>query len=104
MNYELLAKLRDAGFPQKEGSLDRMAEDAPGDIPPYRWAYYPTLEELLEACGDKFYNLKKSFGGNHWDAASLMPVTATDEQIIALGPTPIEAVARLWLALNPKKA
>jgi hypothetical protein len=50
MNYELLEQLRDGGFPQKEGSLDRVATGAPGDLPPYRWAYYPTLEELIEAC------------------------------------------------------
>lgn len=69
MDYELALKLRKAGFPH----------------------YIPTLEKLIEACGD-FAALCKASNGS-WTAESW-----SDHEVT--GPTPIEAVANLWLALN----
>ncbi len=57
---------------------------------------YPTLEELIEACDTEFYRLHRIDGG-HWVADD---VNGKYEEI---APTPTEAVARLWRALNGKK-
>jgi hypothetical protein len=56
-------------------------------------AYVPTLEELLQACGSDFYDLHY-WSSNLWQAkgkTSIGPIC---------GGTPLEAVARLWLALQ----
>ncbi len=118
MNYELVKHLKDAGFPQNDCGNSKFI--MPGDIiwqnetdGPYcinsnrKWnedtykeedcAYFPTLSELIEVCGDKFYCLKRSQGVSRfiWMAES-----NDDEPIAWLGSTPEEAVANLWLALN----
>lgn len=64
--------------------------------------YLPTLSELIEACGDDFVSMNKRPDG--WRAFAdneeftgfdtMMPVVS------AVGSTPEEAVARLWLALK----
>lgn len=71
MDYELAKKLEAAGLTWNDD--------------------YPTLEELIEACGDTvFFDLVKCKDG--W--------VATDHYLRGDGVTPTEAVARLWLALN----
>ena len=55
MNYELAKELKDAGFPQdySQGVLAHFvfeADDITSDS-----AYEPTLSELIEACGDRFF-------------------------------------------------
>ena len=63
----------------------------------------PTLSELIEACGDRFFFLEHRrdipgfiFG---WRAQEV----GTDKGIAeGRAPLPEEAVARLWLALNKK--
>lgn len=60
---------------------------------------YDTLEELIEACGDKFEGLIPNKGpladsDTNWSAAGAGQ--------IGLGSSPKIAVARLWLALNKK--
>jgi hypothetical protein len=54
MDYKLARKLRDAGFPQKAPGYF----DVPslGEAPPVK---FPTLSELIEACGDGFFSLSK---------------------------------------------
>ena len=92
MSYELAKKLKEAGFPQTGTHFDNN-----GDM--YGWSndvYYPTLEELIEACGDEFDFLHMTPNRNSWACHS-----QTDEAFGA-GSTPTEAVARLWLALNNK--
>jgi len=99
MNYELAKKLKDAGFEQYGNGT--LAVCPPGsteaDI-----AYIPTLEELIEACGDGFDALFGPYSSlnNHegvrirdWRCDSTGSSTAT-------GKTAKEAVANLWLALN----
>lgn len=86
MNYELAKELKEAGFPQMD-----IDENLSGEPRPYR----PTLSELIEACGEEFYKLTKQVEG--WYAMSM---SALKE--IGPCPTPEEAVARLWLALNKK--
>jgi hypothetical protein len=95
MNYELAKRLRDAGFPQSGngrwiGPQDKIVWRS-GDR-----VYVPTLEELIEACGDKFFvlNATKTRGQpNTWYAAITDP-----NAIEATAATPAEAVAKVWLA------
>lgn len=101
MNYELAKELCDAGFPQNlEGN--RQMDGKPmffyGDnaVPLY---YVPTLEELLQACGAQFLLLEKDLQYG-W---RVMPQSAKEggyggKHYV----TPVEAVARLWLALNKR--
>jgi len=87
MDYDLAESLMNAGFPQLgKGSLI-------GPLNKLVWrsgdrVYLPTLEELIEACGE---NLDKQYDG--WLASA-----NCDQSCFAR--TPAEAVARLWLALQ----
>ena len=56
-------------------------------------AYFPTLSELIEACGENFGSLDKQHDG--WLASANF-----DQSCFAK--TPAEAVARLWLALQKR--
>ena len=62
MDYDLAESLMDAGFPQLgKGSLI-------GPLNKLVWrsgdrVYVPTLEELIEACGESFGSLEKQNGG-----------------------------------------
>ncbi len=110
MNYELAKKLKDAGFPQRlsvgtfyfsdlDGEnlcLIKDGNDFPRDYN-YR-CIVPTLSELIEACGDKFYSLVKR--GENWFAQR----SNSYGKLIAdsLGKTPEEAVTNLFIALNTK--
>lgn len=99
MNYELAKQLKDAGFPQDK----RECQDDPytccehgiyyngsdiNDTP-----YYPTLSELIEACGERFYALRRAM--DIWMARD-------DYGFEFKGKTPEEAVAKLYLKLNEK--
>lgn len=91
MDYSLAKKLKDAGFSQVGGGRTSAEIIGMKRVE----TYYPTLEELIEACGKEFWNLtKRNEGGQFpWLAAATDP-------IVASGPTPTEAVAHLWLELN----
>lgn len=62
--------------------------------------YFPTLDELIEACGWNLWNLDQTDEGE-WCARgrSKKPMSG----LVEFYSTPTEAVARLWLALNTKK-
>lgn len=142
MNYELALKLKDAGFPQKDNPEQQMLQEEGDPFPPNNrtmWikyfnpeyvekmrekiVYIPTLEELIEACGNGFTNLAliKSFPEslgrfwyeNHPELKKLEPpfwvcswtengVNDSADNWKYQGETPEEAVANLWLALNEK--
>lgn len=82
MDYSLAKKLKDAGFPitwhiRTESLLP-----------------YPTLSELIEACGKEFLSLvNNDRDDNCWGAED------TDGNRY-YGSTPEEAVANLWLRLK----
>lgn len=102
MTYELAKELRDAGFPQAgDFWFTRHATTllATGlqyrPFPEDRDLLCPTLEELIEACGEIPFTLVRDYPGN-WVAHSI------DAKTMRAGRTPREAVARLWLALNKK--
>lgn len=91
MNYELAKQLKDAGYPQPSlYGVPVILEDG---------VYYPTLEEMIEACEDKDsygFILKKH--PDYWSAI----IYRNGMQDGSVGKTPTEAVASLWVALNEK--
>jgi hypothetical protein len=99
MDYELAKQLYDAGFPQggngnwvypPDNLVSRHADRV----------YVPTLEELIRACGRRFFAL------THFDSASdsFSAEAYTSKGIPKTkGYTPSEAVAKLWLALHQPK-
>ena len=106
MNYELAKQLKDAGFPQLPGLYyvgkelwdETQQSDYKNRRTPPRdtWIKAPTLSELIEACGEEFGSLSKGNNGI-WYATQW----AMKEEVTAL--IPIEAVTKLWLALNQKQ-
>ena len=82
MNFKLARELEENGFPKKGCNWDYSHEHDKGQV-----LYFPSLSELIEACGDDFNILVRGKDG-FWYAES--------EQ----GKTPTEAVARLWLVIN----
>lgn len=114
MTYELAKQLKDAGFPQATGGFyywnrDERCNETADTRPFYDDRIIthtikaptikaPTLSELIEACNSKLFNVTR-LDENNW-------VTNFDEDQnmdgTTQGPTPEEAVAKLWLALNKK--
>ena len=108
MNYDLAKELKEAGFPgiTMPDREECLIDGEPGYHTPL--AIYPTLSELIEACqkfGIEGFSraIKITISGqtSWWS----MVTTLEDENLIPVqsASTPEEAVARLWLALNPKK-
>ncbi len=91
MEYQLAIQLKDNGFP-----CDRLIHVDSEDGYVNRNA--PTLEELIEALGDRFYNLEKT-PNTHWKAIGSNDFSVFKEQV---GETPQISVANLWLALIKK--
>lgn len=133
MNYELAKKLKDGGFPFQEIHANEYTDDrnyrsdvaemaavgfvgsqaAPFVVFEGEETIYsiPTLSELIEACGDRFWKIEKH--GSvfyayrtqrkiHVDSASSLFEFVKGVDTRAQGTTPEEAVANLWLALNEK--
>lgn len=101
LSYDTAKKLKDAGFPQEGDGYELHTPDCKGWDGPSACtgetrAYSPTLSELIEACGDKFGELCRNADGS-FSASGKFGVEMD-------GPTPEEAVAALWLALNGKKS
>jgi hypothetical protein len=100
MDYELCKKLKDAGLIWKNrDNFEVYKED---ELP---LAYYPTLSELIEACGDEFdkldspiWELPKTHPERVWTAAGGEAYTPFCD-----GKTPEEAVAKLWLAIHSQE-
>jgi hypothetical protein len=111
MDYELAKSLKAAGFPQNASEKYWLYDDEgqhlvdAGETHNYRWEVKfaaPTLEELIEACGDQFIKLTKDQTG--WLALAQEWSSGSTEYPETVGATPCEAVARLYLALNAKTA
>lgn len=110
MDYGLAKELEEAGFPQgempyydSEGFIHRTAEEERS------WVYTPTLEELIEACGAQFVEGSKVYGFtlNYLLGAWYANYTDDNDKPTpklnnGVGPTPTEAVAKLYLALHQK--
>jgi hypothetical protein len=109
ISYKLALKLKEAGFIQPDAGQtfygiwgDEEGVHRGGiseeDI------YFPTLLELIEACGERFKGLWRTPEGQ-WKALSTYE---SDVQGVAqvyelFGTCPDEAVADLWLALTNGK-
>ena len=108
MTYELARALKDAGFPFRVPSLGDGINQRGEVVTSDQQRIIPTLEELIEACGESFKELNKgyidsnderkvnTFIENGWQAVAVL----NEKLIFSRGSTPTEAVARLWLALN----
>lgn len=124
MKYELAEELRDAGYPQEVhygewifapdktkyfiGNSDDMDKTTGGYSPSLRresttarggFVKIPSLSELIEACGERFWMVEaRNLKEGNWHASGY------GKQKIegGYGSTPEEAIARLWLALNKK--
>jgi len=103
MNHELAKKLRDAGLKVKHNpdfcvhngcTFNEDYIEKP-DI-----THFPTLSELIEACGDRFASLHLLLDGE-WQALAYM-VEFSSIVPEGIGNSSEEAVANLWLALNKK--
>jgi len=93
MDYSLAKRLKDSGFPQKPDAIwDKLVGPEP--------IYYPTLSELIEACGDYFESLVRTPEGKY---KTNTDIGYSHDFGASNGTTPEEAVANLWLALNEKK-
>lgn len=97
MTYEDALELKNAGFPQygegkKTGSIN---SEGRGEA-----IYIPTLEELIEACGDRFLQLEKIYVSNEFIALGLNEL---NYRPIGKGSTPEQAVKNLWMVLNKKQ-
>jgi len=117
MNYELAKQLKDAGFPQDclwslWGTQDEFDSGSGFVTEPSltkgvpSWAVnlaLPTLEELIEACpkniGSATFVLGSANQGKKWVACYFDFVTNRCAELNESGSTPVEAAARLWLAL-----
>jgi hypothetical protein len=83
ISYELAKQMKDAGFPQTEFEVfckhgcppfNEHGEGRPlqcGECHLNDLVYTPTLEELIEACGDHFIRLEKSEHG--WSSLGWWP-------------------------------
>jgi hypothetical protein len=91
MTYELAKQLKDAGFPNDWTHWN--------DDDDFRGYIAPTLSELIEACGDRFYKLYRREGEGWYTQAGCESIEEPEE---SNGATAEEAVAKLWLALNSK--
>lgn len=117
MNYELAKELKDSGFNQKnkeyyfmiDGSIiSRHDENFWSDLS-YECAN-PTIEELIEACGERvvYHNFDIDWVAGVATQAARKEYKEKGYLMMDLeheyhGSTAVEAVARLWLALNKKE-
>lgn len=114
MTYKTAKLLKDAGFPQTSSTRFSFYSDEIGNgiafcngegkaIQPnlaINIVYFPTLSDLINACGDKFYGLHKMVN-DEW-LAFIYDIEDSTRQVEIRGKTPEEAVSALWLALNKK--
>lgn len=98
MTYELAKELKDAGFNQR--GLGHVSWASPED---QESLYFPTLSELIEACGEEFHQLCHYQGAGMWKVKSNIMHGAKAPAESDFCTTPEEAVAMLYLALYGKK-
>lgn len=112
LSYELAKQLKDAGFPMKRISsmlYPPKINETTTSMDIVEHFRFPTLSELIEACGEGFYGLftiwDKGCFNKRWVAIHRnLPnsINSFEKETNAYSLTPEETVARLWLELNKK--
>lgn len=95
INYELSKDLMGAGFPHLHDDPCYFSMHESGVCVAI------TLEELIDACKEEFvalFRLVHAHQTMRWEAKGKI---TKSKLTVGQGATPEEAVARLWLALNP---
>ena len=109
MNYELAKQLKDAGFPQeltsgRRGYLSSGGVPVGADIIAAQ-CYFPALEELIEACGERLilFETRGTWHASKW-GGNYCADHYIDDSLDGLhkAEKPKEAVAKLWLAIHSK--
>lgn len=93
MTYAQALKLKQNGYPQIAKEISRFSA-VKDDGTSGEEVFYPTLKELIEACGDDFSNLIKH--EDVWFAES------QNRMISLSGKDCKDAVYNLWISLNEK--
>jgi hypothetical protein len=102
MQYDLLKKLKDAGFPQII-LCEREDEHKRSECGECDCEHYPTLSELIEACGEEFEGLDRDRNSDpDEDDEVYFSAKAWKLHKNSIGSTPEEAVSNLWIELNKK--
>lgn len=96
MNHELITRLHFCGYPLKR--TDWQITKIPQSFKVEGiWYLLPALSELIEKCGNSFFDLRRQEDGFcAYESRSRM------SPICGFGLTPEEAVANLWLSINKK--
>lgn len=102
LSYEKALELKNAGFP-KETIGYTTCDKCNLPNPPIINHGYPTLSELIEACGDEFEKLSHMTTGEEKWLAKGSNISKR-KNIRCFGPSPEEAVANLWLELHDTKS
>ncbi len=117
MDYKLAKQLKDAGFKQEGfgdshcGCMDTPTKKVTAEDCRKEHVYFPTLSELIEACGDRFRTLLLGIEGypnkeERWTCHGDEEADGWDEindwRGSFNGKTPDIAVAKLYLKLNKK--
>lgn len=107
MNYELAKKLKDVGFPLRKATHQETDIFGGTDTGGYVYVY-PTLSELIEACGDRFGKLIHYVSSQYgkqglWGAHATFVYGESGSSVKTIGTTPEEALGNLWLSLQAKK-
>lgn len=109
ISYEKAVQLKSAGFPQpKDGPVEKFGMAYVNQytvvqlIPPmafhgHLFTYIPTVPEMIQECGDGFSALNRTEQGNFFCDSPI----DQEEDLLGLHDTPDEAVADLYLQLNP---
>lgn len=109
MKYELAKQLKEAGFPKETFFITYPNEKYPNQK---GQRGTPTLEELIEACGEKDFHIHliqnhtsaiADLENIYWSALKIPARGDKKVEIQAMGDTPTEAVAKLWLKLQEKR-
>jgi len=108
LTYEDCISLKNAGFPQPlvGKGFKKNGIECAYDVSKYiefkeDYIYLPSLEEIIEQCGEGFDQLTRSIdqgGETYWWASSINPKLREFN-----ADSPIIAVKNLYCALNPKK-
>ncbi len=100
MTEELTLQLKDAGLPISISNTQYFPPQPGFKYKEKYYLIYPTLSELIDACGGRFAELSSASSPiDHPWTASGRPIR---DMICGHGETKEEAVANLWLVLNKK--